>query len=477
MMNLSDSLRVNMKKFCWAAVRGGIALAVSFLAVHGASAQDLPSSARPASAVAATGDITPVDEIVAIVNSDVVTKRELDERVGMVQHRLTEEGAPIPPQKQLQFQVLQQMLLERMQLQQASDDGINITPQQVQDTLNRLAATNHMSLDDYRSRIEAEGVPWTTFTADAKNELLLNKVRQQEVDSKIYVSDAEVANYIATHRGPGGVSNVNDLDMQHILLAVPANATTEELAAAQTKALEIIKEAGDGSDFGKLAKKYSQAPDAAKGGDLGFLAPDLLPQEFAQAASKLRPGEVSPDPIRTDKGVEIVRLVERRAARIAGSGSDVVKITQTHVRHILLRVANGQSEDQVREKLLDIADQIAKGGDFAQFARTYSQDGSAQQGGDLGWINPGETVPEFEREMDQLKVGEVSPPIRTEYGYHLIQVLGRRTTEATVSQQEDAARQAIGSRKAAQAYADWLRELQDSSYIQYKSGYGPGDQG
>lgn len=477
MMNLSDSLRVNMKKFCWAAVRGGIALAVSFLAMHGAGAQDLPSSAKSASAVAATSDVTPVDEIVAIVNSDVVTKRELDERVGMVQHRLTEEGAPIPPQKQLQFQVLQQMLLERMQLQQASDDGINVTAQQVQDTLNRLAATNHMSLDVYRSRIEAEGVPWSVFTEDAKNELLLSKVREQEVDSKIYVSDAEVANYIATHRGPGGISSGNDLDMQHILLTVPADATPEQLAAVEAKARDIIKEAGDGSDFDKLAKKYSQAPDAAKGGDLGFLDPDLLPKGFAEAASKLRPGEVSPDPIRSDKGIEIVRLVERRAARTTGSGSDIVKITQTHVRHILLRVGNGASEEQVREKLEDIAQQIAKGGDFAQFARTYSQDGSAQAGGDLGWINPGETVPEFEREMDQLKVGEVSPPIRTEYGYHLIQVLGRRTTEATLSQQEDAARQAIGSRKAAQAYGDWLRELQDSSYVQYKPGYGPGDQG
>jgi len=466
-----------MKKFCWAAARGGIALAVSFFVLHGASAQDLPASAKSASSVSTSTEPQPVDQIVAIINTDVVTRRELDERVGMVQHRLTEEGAPIPPQKQLQFQVLQQMLLERMQLQQASDDGITVTPQQVQDTLNRLAATNHMSFDTYRSRIEGEGVPWPVFVEDAKNELILSKVREQEVDGKIYVSDAEVANYIATHRGPGGLSSGNDLDMQHILLTAPANATTEELAALQTKALEIIKEAGDGSDFDKLAKKYSQAPDAAKGGDLGFLEPDLLPQGFADAASKLRPGEVSPDPIRTDKGVEIVRLVERRSARTTGSGSDIVKITQTHVRHILLRVGGGASEEQVRQKLFDIADQIAKGGDFAQFARSYSQDGSAQQGGDLGWINPGETVPEFEREMDQLKDGEISPPIRTEYGYHLIQVLGRRTTEATLSQQEDAARQAIGSRKAAQAYGDWLRELQDSSYIQYKPGYGPGDQG
>lgn len=470
-MKLSDSLRVNMKKFCWATACSGVALAASFLFAQDALAQALPSSSEAASAAAAAPQGQPVDQIVAIINSDVVTLRELDQRVDMVQHRLGEQGAPIPPHQQLQSQVLDQMLLERMQLQQASDDGIDVTQAMVQTALQRLADANHMSLAIYRSRIEAEGVPWSVFVLDAKDELILGKVREREVDSKIFVSDAEVANYIATHRGPG-VSSPNELDMQHILLKVPADPTTADLAAAQAKALQIIKEAGDGSDFDKLAKKYSQDADAAKGGDLGYQAPDALPDGFADAASKLRPGEVAGEPIRTSKGIEVVRLVDRRAAR-TGSATDIVKITQTHVRHILLRVGEGGSEEQIRQKLLDIADQIEKGGDFAQFARTYSQDGSAQQGGDLGWINPGETVPEFERVMDQLKDGQMSPPIRTEYGYHLIQVLARRTTEATVSQQEDAARQAIGSRKAAQAYSDWLRELQDSSYIQYKPGYGP----
>ena len=470
-MKLLDSLRVNMKKFCWTTVCSGVALAASFFLAQGAYAQALPSSGQSTAAASAVEAGQAVDRIVAIINSDVVTLRELDQRVDMVQHRLTEQGAPIPPHTQLQSQVLDQMLLERMQLQQASDDGIVVTQQMVQDTLQRLATTNHMTLDVYRSRIVAEGVPWLVFMQDAKNELILGKVREREVDSKIFVSDAEVANYIATHRGPGA-SALNDLDMQHILLTVPADASTVDLAAAQEKALQIIKQAGDGSDFAKLAKQYSQDADAAKGGDFGFRTPDSLPAGFAEAATKLRPGEVSPEPIRTDKGIEIVRLVDRRAAR-TGAASDVVKITQTHVRHILLRVGEGGSEELIRQKLIDIAAQIEKGGDFAQFARTYSQDGSAQSGGDLGWINPGETVPEFERVMDQLKDGQMSPPIRTEFGYHLIQVLARRTTQATVAQQEDAARQAIGSRKAAQAYADWLRELHDSSYIQYKPGYGP----
>jgi peptidyl-prolyl cis-trans isomerase SurA len=477
MMELSDFLRVNMKKFCWITASRGIALAaaffifLAFLVSPGADAQALPASAQPSSGASAAQAGQAVDQIVAIINSDVITLRELQQRIDMVQHRLSEQGAPIPPQSQLRSQVLDQMLQQRMQLQQASDDGIEVTPQAVQDTLQRLAAGNHMSLEVYRSRIEAEGVPWPLFVEDAKDELILGKVREREVDSKIFVSDAEVANYIATHRGPG-VSALNDLHMQHILIAVPDNASTADLAKANEKALQIIKQAGDGSAFAKLAKQYSQAPDAAKGGDLGFRSPDDLPAGYAEVAAKLRPGEVAPEPLRTDKGIAVIRLVERRAAR-TGAAGDMVKITQTQVRHILLRVGEGGSEEQIREKIMNIAEQIKKGGDFAQFARTYSQDGSAAQGGDLGWVNPGEMVPEFERVMNQLEIGQVSAPVRTEFGYHLIQVEGRRTKEATVAQQEDAARQAIGSRKAGQAYSDWLRELHDSSYIQYKPGYGP----
>jgi peptidyl-prolyl cis-trans isomerase SurA len=320
------------------------------------------SFAVPVQAQALTGGVQ-VDSIAAIVNNDVITRRELDQRVGMIEHRLETQNAPMPPADQLQRQVLEQLVLDRVQLQKAKEDGINITDAQVAQTLQRLAAANNMSLPDYQQRIEAQGVPWSMFTNDARTELTLTQLRQQEVDSKITVSDAEVANYLATQPSTG--------------------ASTPQ------------------------------------------------------------------------------------------GGSQVIQ--QTHVEHILLRVGNGVSEDDARRRLLEIKQKIEQGGDFAAFARSFSQDASASQGGDLGWVSPGETVPDFERAMNALQPGQISDPVRTEYGYHLIEVIGRRQQKVTAEQDQDAARQAIGTRKSDQAYDDWLRQLRDTAYIQYKIGGPPAD--
>jgi peptidyl-prolyl cis-trans isomerase SurA len=444
-----------MKKLRLATLAAGLAAAASFLSVAPVQAQALGGN---------NGQT--VDTIAAVVNSGVITRRELDERIGLITHRLNQQNAPVPPLDQLRQQVLNQMVLERIQLQKAKEDGITIDDAAVQKTLERLAQANNMPLEMYRARIEAQGVPWTTFMGDARTELTLSRLREKEVDSKVTVSDAEVANYIASQRGPNaGVTS--DLHMQHIFVKAPLNAPESDIEAAQQKAQALLTEAKGGASFEKLARSSSQAPDAAKNsGDLGFLAPSKLPPEFVKAASTLRPGEVNPDLIRTSDGFEIVRLVDRRAGQ--GSSSDAPKLVQTHVRHILLRVGDGMSEPQARQRLLDIKNQLAAGGDFEKFARTYSQDGSASQGGDLGWISPGETVPEFERAMNGLQDGQVSDPVRSEYGYHLIQVLGRREAEGSVAQQMDLARQAIGQRKAEQAYADWLRELRDTAYVEVK---------
>ncbi len=415
-----------------------------------------------------------VDLIAAVVNDGVITQRELDERVALISRRLTQQNAPVPPMDQLRAQVLNQMVLERIQLQKAKEDGISVDDAAVNRTLERLAQANGMDLNTYRSRIEAAGVPWSTFMKDARTELTLSKLREKEVDSKISVSDAEVANYIASQRGPNSGQS-SDLHFEHILIKAPLNASQTDIEAAQKKADALLKEAQSGSKFSSLAKSNSQAADASKGGDMGFLAPSKLPPEWVTAASTLRPGEVNPSVIRTNDGFEIVRLVERRQGQ--GTGAAAPQLVQTHVRHILLRVGDGMSEPEARQKLLEIKREVAAGGDFAKFARTYSQDGSASQGGDLGWISPGETVPEFERAMNTLQDGQLSDPVRSEYGYHLIQVLGRRESEGSVSQQMDLARQAIGQRKAEQAYADWLRQLRDSAYVDYKiSGMTPPQQ-
>jgi peptidyl-prolyl cis-trans isomerase SurA len=442
-------------------------LAASFAAAFGLF---VLAPASPAAAQALKGQSgQTMDSVAAVVNDDVITERELEMRADLVSRRLQQQNAPLPPDDQLKRQVLDQMVLERIQLQKAKEDGINVDDAAVQSTLLRLAQANNMTLDVYRARLEAQGVPWSVFTRDARTELTLSKLREREVDSKISVSDAEVANYIASQRGPGAKVE-QDLRIEHILVKVPDGAPQDVLAAAQQKAQAILDRAKGGASFVSLAKDESQAADAKKGGDLGFLSPSKLPAEFVQASSQLRPGQVSPNLIRTSEGFEIVRLVDRRMG-VGGSASGAPKLVQTQVRHILLRVGQGGiSEQEARQKELEIRQQIEAGGDFAKFARTYSQDGSASQGGELGWISPGETVPEFERAMNNLKDGEVSEPIRTEYGYHLIQVLGRREAQGSIQQQMDLARQAIGQRKAEQAYADWLRQLRDSAYVEYKLG-------
>ncbi|MEM5450981.1 MULTISPECIES: peptidylprolyl isomerase [Paraburkholderia] len=443
-----------MKKLRLAAYAASLFAVAGVLPAAPAQAQGLPA-----------GNGQTVDTIAAVVNDGVITQRELDSRAEMIAHRLQQQNAPVPPDEQLRAQVLNQMVLERIQLQKAKEDGITVDDAAVQRTLERLAQANGMDLATYRARIEAAGVPWTTFQRDARTELTLSKLREKEVDSKVTVTDAEVANYIASQRGPNAGQS-NDLHFQHIFIKAPLNASETDIEAAQAKANALLKEAQSGSKFESLAKSNSQASDAGKGGDMGFLPQSKLPPEFVTAAATLRPGEVNPSVIRTNDGFEIVRLVERRQGQ--GTAADAPKLVQTHVRHILLRVGDGMSEPQARQKLLEIRQEIAAGGDFAKFARTYSQDGSASQGGDLGWISPGETVPEFERAMNTLQDGQLSEPVRTEYGYHLIQVLGRRDAEGSIAQQMELARQAIGQRKAEQAYADWLRQLRDSAYVDYK---------
>ncbi|WP_414451011.1 peptidylprolyl isomerase [Burkholderia sp. 22PA0099] len=444
------------KSLRFAAIVSGLVAVMSLLSVTPAVAQALGAQGA-----------TLADEVVAVVNDGVITGRELDQRVSLISRRLQQQNSPVPPMDELRSQVLNQMVVERIQLQKAKEDGITVTDATVQSTLQRLAAANNMTLDQYQAQLEKLGVPWSTFVGDARNELLLSRLREKEVDSKITVTDSEVAAYIASQRGPNAGSQ-QDVRLEHIFVAAPQNAPEAQIDTAQKKADALLKQAlASGTNFEKLAKSDSEAKDAKTGGDLGFKSQSALPADVVQAVAQLRPGQVNPALIRVPDGFEIVRLVDRRPA--AGTAGASPKIVQTHVRHILLRVGDGKSEAQARQQLIDIRNQVAAGGDFANFARTYSQDGSASQGGDLGWISPGETVPEFERAMNQLQDGQVSQPVRSEYGYHLIQVLGRRDAEGSVQKQMDIARQAIGQRKAEQAYADWLRELRDSSYVQIKN--------
>lgn len=446
------------KTFRFAACVSGLLAGMALLFAAPAGAQNL-ATPNPNAKLA--------DEVVAVVNSDVITARELDQRVDLITRRLQQQHAPVPPLDQLRAQVLNQIVLERIQVQKAQDDGIAISDTQLQATLGRLAQTNRMTVDQYKARLASEGVPMSVFMGDLRNEMLLSQLREKEVDSKVLVTDAEVANYLASQHSPGAGA-LQDLRVARILVKASPTATQLETDAAQQKAQALLQQAlAPNADFAHLAKANSEAPDAKQGGDLGFKAPGQLPSDVVDGVAQLRPGQVDPNLIKVPEGFEIVRLLDRRPSQ-GGVSAAASKITQTHVRHILLRVGEGKSEAQAYQQLLDIRRQIEAGGDFGQFARTYSQDGSAVNGGDLGWISPGQTVAEFERAMNTLQDGQVSAPVRSEYGFHLIQVVGRREMEGSVRDQMDVARQALGQRKAEQAYANWLRQLRDSSYVQYK---------
>lgn len=430
----------------------------AMLSAAPAMAQALAGAAP--SANAPVNDGTQVDRIVAIVDNGVITERQLERRVAMIKRRLqSDAGAQLPPDDELRKQVLQQMVTTEIQLQRADQEGIHIDDAAVDQTLQRLAQSNGMALDQFRARIEAENVPWSTFRQDARDEMTLSELRRRDVDSKITVSDAEIANYIASQHGVSVTPP--DLHLEHLLVAVPANAPDADVQAAEQRAQAFIKEARNGDKFEKLAKSHSQAADAKSGGDMGFKAQADLSKNYLDAVAELAPGQVSPNPVRTTDGWEVVRLVERRAARNAQD-----KITQAHVSHILMRVGEGTSEADVVRKLATIKQDIEAGkGTFADYARTNSQDGSAAQGGDLGWISPGQTVPEFERAMNALQPGQISSPVRSQFGYHLILVQQRREVSASPAEQQEAARQAVGSRKSEQAYADWLREMYDAAYV------------
>ncbi|WP_225721279.1 peptidylprolyl isomerase [Candidatus Vallotiella sp. (ex Adelges kitamiensis)] len=428
----------------------------TFLLINSVYAQALPSHQISQK----------IDHIVAVVNNDVITSHELDLQMELITRRLKNQNAPLPAPHQMRLRVLNQMVLGYIQLQQARDNGIVVDNATLQNTLIQLAQVNNMSLAQYRAQLESKGITWSAFSTDVRNELMLSKLHNQEVNSRIIVSDAEVHDYIASQNGMmGRIQQDQDLCFEHILIKVRPDASPTEIRAAQEKALDLLKYALSNKDFEQLAKANSQAPDALQGGNLGFRPVSSLPKVMTQAAFQLRPGQVNPEVLRTAEGFEIVRLIDRRMS--SNTHIDMPKLVQTHARHILIRVNEKQSELSVQQKLLKLRSQIEAGGDFANFARIYSQDSSASQGGDLGWINPGETVPEFEQAMNNLEDNKISQPIHSNYGYHLVQVIERRVAQGFISKQEEIVYQIIGQRKAEQVYTDWLLRLCDSSYVRY----------
>lgn len=421
--------------------------------------------AGAASTVAVTGKHDPqqqvavIDSIAAVVNDDVITRQELNDRLRVVVRQLQKQGTPLPAPDVLEKQILERMISDMLQAQFAKENGVRVDDMQLDMAITRIAQQNNFpSLAEFRTRLESEGVDFKKFREEIRSEIISTRLREREVESKLIISDAEVANYLANKKKMGDTGE--EFHLAHILVTVPEQASAEKIQAARDKAEQALSQLKDGADFAQVAAGTSDANDALKGGDLGWRPGDRIPPVFLNELQNLQPGQTTAV-MRSPSGFHILKLVEKR------SGSAPVVITQTHARHILIKTSEIVSDSEARNTVMEIRQRIEGGADFAEQAKRFSQDGSAQQGGDLDWISPGQTVPEFEEIMDGLQTGQMGV-VQTQFGWHLIQVLERRNADVSVQQQNQQARIAIGSFKSEELYQDWLRQLRDRAFVEYR---------
>jgi len=401
------------------------------------------------------------DRIVAVVNNEVITMRELGERVRLAGNQLRNQRVAPPPDDVFERQVLERLIVDRAQLQFARENAIRVDDVQLDRAVARIAEENRMSMSQFRDVLEKDGIPLAKFREDVRNDIILSRLREREVEGRVTISEGEVDNFMAQSEAAVSDSSV-EINIAQILVRVPENATPEQLAERRKRADAALIQLRAGADFGQVSAAVSDAPEALSGGVLGFRPQDRLPELFLDAITGLKEGGIS-EVVKSANGFHILRVVARRGGEVRAP------VTQTRVRHILIRTNELVSQDQARRRLADLRERLEnKAADFADLARLHSNDGSASKGGDLGWVYPGDTVPEFEKTMNQLKPGELSAAIQTQFGWHLIQVLERRNEDVSKERQRQAARQALRERKADEAYQEWLRQLRDRAFVEIR---------
>lgn len=400
-----------------------------------------------------------IGQVVAVVNDDVITRHELDEHISMVVRQLQKKGTPLPAHAELEKQLLERMIMDMLQAQFAKDSGVRVDDDQLDKALHRIAQENNFSsLDQFRAKLESQGVEFKKFREEIRGEIISTRLREREVDSKLVISDSEVDNYLATASGQAGSGD--EFHLAHILVVIPEQASADKIQASEKRANEALAQLSKGANFAQIAAGFSDAKDSLQGGDLGWRPAAQIPVGFREVLAKMHPGEISPL-LHSPNGYHILKLIDRR------SKSEAMVITQTHVRHILIKTSALMPDSEAKSRLLEIKKRIESGASFAEQAKLYSEDGSASQGGDLGWVSPGETVPEFEKIMNALQPGEMSGVVQTGFGWHLIQVLERRNTDVSQEQKRQQARLAIRSIRSDDAWQDWLRQLRDRAHIEY----------
>ena len=432
------------------------ALVASALLLSSAHAQ----TAKPAAPAAKSRQPVVLDRIVAIVNDEAITARELEERVKLAMKQLAQQGTPPPPKAVIERQLLERMIGDRVQVQFAKETGLRVDDAELERAIARIAEQNKITMDTLRATLERDGLPYSRFREDIRAEIVMSRLREREVENKIVVTESEIDNLLASEREDG---SSEELNLSHILVVVPENASPEQVQARRARAEEALAQVKKGVDFRQVAASFSEAPDALQGGAMGWRPGDRLPTIFYDALKTMKPGDVS-GVLRSANGFHIVRLNERRGSQPTAAAS----VQQTRARHILIKTNELVSETEARNRLRILKERLENKADFAELARVHSEDASATRGGELGWIMPGDTVPEFERVMNQLKPGEISEPVRTPFGLHLIQVLERGNQDVTKERRRLAARQTLRARKSDEAYQEWVRQLRDRALIEMR---------
>lgn len=428
----------------------------------GLSAPVVAQLSAPAAAPGLRAPSTPMllDRVVAIVNREVITASELSKREKQFVLNLRRQGITPPSPTVLREQVLDRMINDRAMLQLARENGIRVDEQTLDRSISRIADQNGMTVAALKTQLESEGISFSGFRQDIREEIMLTRLREREVDNRLQISESEVDTFLAAQGQ--SIQRIEEIKIGQILVRVPESAGKEELAAAQAKVAQIEGQLRSGKSFAAVATEFSDSPEREQGGSLGWRTRDRLPVLFLDAVAGFAPGEVS-KPIRSPNGFHILQLEDKR------SSLRTQEVTVNKARHILVRVDAQVSEDQARRRIADIKRRIELGTDFGQMARDFSQDpGSAPKGGELDWAYPGDLVPEFERALAQLQPGQLSDAVRSVFGVHLIQLLDRKREPLTEQRLRTAARMLLRDQKLAEAVADWTREVRANAYVEIK---------
>lgn len=441
-----------------------LALCAALACVGAAQAQSLRPSGQlnPLRGVPAAQGTRTVDYIVALVNSEPVTNNEVRARLLRVEQQLTQQGAALPSREELARQVMEQLVNERTQLQQATESGLRVDEATLARAEQSIAAQNQLSVEDFRRRVAADGMDINFLRNELRNQLLLQQLREREVENRVRVSENDIDEFVREQKNTGDLTSL-ELNLSHILVLVPESATAEQIKALEARAQRAADRARKGEDFAVLAREYSDAPERENGGQFGMRPANRLPELFVSATRDLRAGDVV-GPVRSPAGFHLLKLVEKRQA-----GLPDVSVTQTHARHILLRPGAQLSQSDAVARLTQIREQIVGGkATFEALAREHSQDGSASAGGDLGWASPGQFVPEFEEAMNGLRPGDVSYPVVSRFGVHLIQVQERRQMTLSDREQREIVRGLVREKKAASSLESWAQDLRSRAYVEYR---------